>query len=129
MKKIFYFLLVILFACNQKSPDQKKAEKLVGIYLDSLNGSLKKAEIIDFGKIHPIYNSYANDPNYDKFKDNKLKLDSIKTHFIPQLTGWEIYVSFKDKDTHGYFGTHTYQCVIDKNLTKCYVGLATDKIY
>ncbi|MGN6638214.1 MAG: hypothetical protein ACTHJ8_04825 [Mucilaginibacter sp.] len=121
MKKLALIGTLILFSCNSKSIEQRKAEVLVKKYLDSMNNN-KNYEITKFNEFHPIYDSFADDSSYEKLKNNPLKLDSLKKAFKPTITSWGIFVTFKGTQ-HDNEGTHTYQCLINKNLTKCIVCL------
>lgn len=123
MKKLLFIGVMLILACNINSPEQKKAEALAKVYLDSLNHNSGNLEIINFERVYSIHNSLADDPNYEKFKYDPLKSDSIRKHFKPQITGWIIHVTFKGTDGYSNFGIHKYQCLIDKRLSKCVVGI------
>jgi|GEM_PF-5028973 len=122
MKKLT-FIVALFFAACSISQEQKKAEQLVKLYLDSLNNQSNKYQIDQFENFHAIYTTIDDDPNYERYKNDSAKLDSIDAHFSPKIRGWIIYVVFKGTDDYGNFGEHTYQCAIDKNLSKCIVGL------
>jgi len=122
MKKLIIISLLILSGCLPKGAEELKAERAVKVYLDSLNDH-HSCKILSFRHFHSIFDTYEDDPNYDKYKDIPSKLDSIKKHYTPKLRAYIIYVRFQGKDAYGNFGTHTYQCAVDKNLKKCVVGI------
>jgi len=111
-----------------KSPEELKAEVSVKKYLDSLNKS-SKCEIISFDDLHPKYTTYEDDTNYDKYQKQPLKLDSIKKNFKPALIAWSIFVTYKGKDDYGSYGKHRYLCALNKDLSKCIVGIQIDNVY
>ncbi|MDB4902781.1 MAG: hypothetical protein JWQ63_2062 [Mucilaginibacter sp.] len=77
---------------------------------------------------HTIYSTVDDDPNYERYKNSPQKLDSIEKNFSPKIRAWVIYVTFKGKDKYGNFGEHVYQCAINKNLSKCVVGIEVDNL-
>jgi hypothetical protein len=123
MKKILFITLLFFVACSTNPPQERKAEILVKVYLDSLNNNTKDYEILKYKNLQPIYNTVNNDPNYERYKNLPLKLDSIRIHFKPQITAWVIYVKFRGKDQFNNLGIHYSQCWINKNLSKCVVVL------
>jgi hypothetical protein len=62
-------------------------------------------------------------PNYEKYKNDPVKSDSVRKKYKPKITAWVINVTYKGKDGYGNIGTHKYQCVIDTGLSKCVVGI------
>jgi hypothetical protein len=125
-KSLFAFFLFFIAACANQSKEEKKAEQLVRLYVDSLNHNSSNYQIIKYKDFHAIYSTVDDDPNYERYKNNPPKLDSIQKKFIPTIRAWVIYVTFKGKDKYGNFGEHVYQCAIDKKLSKCIVGIGVD---
>jgi hypothetical protein len=122
--KIFLCITLLLFvACSANPPQEKRVEMLVKVYLDSLNTNTKDYEILKYKNLQPIYNTVNDDPNYERYKNAPLKLDSIRVHFKAQITAWVIYVKFRGTDQFDNLGIHYSQCWIDKNLSKCLVIL------
>src|ERR1700742_3850838 len=100
MKYSLLILLLVAVACKQQpapvhadDPNQGKAETVVKKYLDSLNQS-SKYEIVEFDKINPVRNSYSDDPNFEKYKFDHSKMDSIQKHFKPSVIEWIIFVRY-----------------------------------
>jgi hypothetical protein len=124
MKYSLLILLLIAVSCNQPAHDinQGKAQIAVKKYLDSLNQS-SKYEIVEFDKINPVRNSYSDDPNFEKYKSDRAKIDSIEKHFKPTVIEWIIFVRYKGKNNKGVDGEYKYQCVVNKDLTKVVTGI------
>jgi hypothetical protein len=136
MKYILLILLLIAVSCKQPAhnpahtpdhstnhnPGQEKAETAVKKYLDSLNQSAKY-EIVGFDKAKAVYNGISDDPNFEKYKFDRSKIDSIQKHFKPSVVEWIIFVTYKGKNSKGVDGEYKYQCVINKDLTKCVAGI------
>jgi hypothetical protein len=124
MKCALFILFLIASSCTllNQTPEQHKAEIAVKRYLDSINKPVQY-EIIDFSNFHPIYFTYDDDPQYDKYKNDRLKADSIKKNFKPTIRAWMIHVTYNGKDSYGNIGKHKYLCALTKDLTKCVVGI------
>ena len=116
-------MVCIIVSCGKSSREEKKAEHLVKSFLDSLNHNSNNYQIIGYKDFHPIYTTAEDDPNYEKYKQNSSKLDSINANYSPKVRGWIIYVTFQGMDNYGNFGKHIYQCAIDKSLSKLIVGI------
>jgi hypothetical protein len=127
MKRILLISFLLISACDLRTPTQIKAEAAVKKYLDSLNNH-KKYEIKSFGNILEIYNSFSDDPEYDKLKNDSLKSDNFKKHYKPKLRVYIVFVTYYGLNTFGSTGTHTYQCVVSKDLKKCLVGIETGEL-
>ncbi|HZY37521.1 MAG TPA: hypothetical protein VFE53_12775 [Mucilaginibacter sp.] len=127
MKALFFLLFILLLtACVSKSNEENKAEQSVKYYLDSLEHNSKGYKIIAFKGLRPTYTALEDDPNYDRYKNNQSKLDSIKRRFAPKIRAWVIFVKFKGKDMYGNVGEHIFLCAIDQSLSKCSVVIETD---
>jgi hypothetical protein len=122
MRKLLFMGFLMIGSCTMQTPERLKAESAVKYYLDSLNKP-DKYELIGFNSFHSIYTDYNDDPNYDRLKYNRVKADSIRKYYKPQVRAWIIYVRYRGKDGYGNFGTHTYQCALDKKISKCIVGI------
>jgi hypothetical protein len=130
MKYIVLFGFILFIAsCTilDSSPEQKKAEISVKKYIDSISTPIK-CKIINFNDFHPTYFTYEDDPQYDKYKNNKFKADSIKKNFKPTIRAWVIYVTYNGKDSYGNIGKHKYICALTKDLNKCVAGIQIDNI-
>jgi hypothetical protein len=126
MRKLFMILIFCLAACDLCSTEEKKAESLVRPRLQNFNRSSDDYKIIDFKSLHPIYTTFEDDSNYDKYKKAPAKIDSIKKNYKPFITGWVVYVKYKGKDEYGNVGIHTYQCGLDSKLSKVVVMIEVD---
>lgn len=134
MKYSLLILLLIAVSCKQPAPahdankenahdpHQGKAEIAVKKYLDSLNQSAKY-EIVGFDKINPVRNGISDDPNFEKYKFDHSKIDSIQKHFKPSVIEWILFVTYKGKNNKGIDGKYKYECVVNKDLTKCVAGI------
>jgi|ERR1700761_1615718 len=127
-KKLLAVILCSLVSCNRNKAEEIKAEKLVKMYLDSLNQNTNNYAIIGYENVHPIYTTVEDEPNYEKYKNTPSKLDSINRTYSPKIRSWIIYVTFKGKDNYGNLGKHTYQCTMDKNLSKFVAGIEVDNL-
>ncbi len=116
---IFLLLILIISSCVSKSIEEAKAETLVKNYLDSLEHNKKGYKIIGFEDLRATYTMVEDAPNYDKYKNNQLKLDSIKRGFSPKIRSWVIFVKFSGRDLEGNFGEHIFLFAIDKDMLKC----------
>ena len=114
--------LLLCGACVSKSPEQEKAEKLVKRYVEKLchNSSDCKISCTHF---RPFYAAVEEEPEYEKFKDDRRKLDSLKKKFSPKIRGWGISVRFYGKNQYCVTGDHQYQIAIDKDISKIIVGV------
>jgi hypothetical protein len=124
MKYSLLILLLIVASCNQPAHDlnQGKAQIAVKKYLDSLNQP-SKYEIVGFDKAKAVYNGYSDDPNFEKYKYDRSKMDSIQKHFKPSVIEWIIFVTYKGKNGKGINGEYKYECVVNKDFTKCVAGI------
>lgn len=80
MRKLLLLGLLFLAACDTDSPKQKKIEKLVAIYLDSLNNNAPNYKIIRFSSLHATFDP-TDHPNYEKYKNNPIKSAILKKTF------------------------------------------------
>ena len=126
MKYTLFILLLIAASCKQPAPahdpNQEKAETAVKKYLDSLNKSAKY-EIVGFDKAKAVYNGISDDPDFEKYKFDRSKIDSIQKHFKPAVIEWVLFVTYKGKNGKGIDGKYKYECVVNKDLTKCVTGI------
>jgi hypothetical protein len=124
MKYTLFILLLIAASCNQPAHDlnQGKAQIAVKKYLDSLNQS-SKYEVVGFDKVKAVYNGIGDDPNFEKYKFDRSKIDSIQKHFKPSVIEWIIFVTYKGKNNKGIGGEYKYECVVNKGLNKCVTGI------
>lgn len=121
MKRIYILGLIFISACNIQLSKQQKAEKLVRLFLDSINYP-GNYEIVKFTQLDTIFSSFDEDPNYKKYKMDSLKVDSIKRHFKQKIEGWSLFVTYQGKNNQGILGRHVYICRIDKEFSKCAGG-------
>jgi hypothetical protein len=118
MKKLLFIIpLFLMTACNNNSKQQQKAESLVKLYLDSLNGNSDNYQILEYKNFQAIYTSADEDPNFKQYRFNPAKIDSIEKNFSPKVRGWIIYVGFKGKGKYAN-GVHEYQFEINKDLSR-----------
>ncbi len=95
MRKLLFIIpLFLIAACNNNSRQQKKAEALVKLYLDSLNGNSSNYQILGYKNFQAIYTSVDDDPNFKRYRFNQSKIDSIEKNFSPKVRGWMIFVVF-----------------------------------
>ncbi len=100
---------------------QQKAEYLVTKFLDSLNKSTNY-QIVAFEHLDTIFSTYSDERDFEKYKNDSLKVDSIQRHFKHKITGWSLYVIYQGRNSVGVLGKHVYVCGIDKELSKCFGG-------
>jgi hypothetical protein len=124
MKYTLFILLLIVASCTQPAhdPSQEKPQIAVKKYLDSLNQPAKY-EIVGFDKAKAVYNGISDDPNFEKYKFDRSKIDSIQKRFKPSVIEWIIFVTYKGKNGKGIDGEYKYECVVSKDLTKCVTGI------
>lgn len=120
MKSTLLILLItwVFSSCIFKSTQETKAEKRATKYIDSINHHQNYTNL-SFSNLHPIYYDYENDANYGRFKNDSLKVDSIKRHFKPRLRGWVIYVKYNESNNNGNPYKHRYMIGMDTNFKNC----------
>jgi hypothetical protein len=119
MRKLLFIIPLFLMAsCNSNNRQQQKAESLVKLYLDSLNGNSNNYQILGYKNFQAIYTSADEDPNFKRYRFNPAKIDSIEKNFSPKVRGWIIYVVFKGKGKYGTLGEREFQFAINKDLSK-----------
>jgi len=106
--------LLFLVSCGQ-SPQQEKAQRLVKLYLDSLDITTKY-KVIEYRDFHPIYGVEDDSTQVSRKKSGKSNSDH-------KLRGWVIYVQYVGKDEFGNNGDHLYQFAFNQDLSKLIVGI------